>query len=195
MAGDDEVLAFLNLLVAPSASLGAGKSLALSGWLSDDGGRTFRNDGAVQIHVDHHALWINPADPDHLILGSDGGISASWDGTAHWRMFDNLALGQFYQVSYDMRTPYYVCGGLQDNNPWCGPSNNLSFHGIRNQDWYEVAYGDGFTTIVDPTDSTIVFMHMYMCIFIYTHRCMYGSNYARGESVCVYVCIYIYTCN
>lgn len=125
--------------------------------ISDDGGRSFRNDGAVQIHVDHHALWINPDDPDHLILGSDGGISASWDGAAHWRMFDNIALGQFYQVSYDMRTPYYVCGGLQDNDPWCGPSNNLSFHGIRNQDWYEVAYGDGFTTIVDPTDSTIVF--------------------------------------
>ncbi len=125
--------------------------------ISDDGGRTFRNDGAVQIHVDHHALWINPDDPDHLILGSDGGISASWDGAAHWRMFDNIALGQFYQVSYDMRTPYFVCGGLQDNDPWCGPSNNLSFHGIRHQDWYEVAYGDGFTTIVDPTDSTIVF--------------------------------------
>lgn len=125
--------------------------------VSDDGGATFRNDGATQIHVDHHALWINPNDPDHLILGSDGGISASWDGTEHWRMFDNLAIGQFYQVSYDMRTPYSVCGGLQDNNPWCGPSNNLSFHGIRHQDWYEVAYGDGFTTLVDPTDSTIVF--------------------------------------
>ena len=125
--------------------------------VSDDGGRTFRNDGSVQIHVDHHALWIDPNDPDHLILGSDGGVSASWDGTKHWRMFDNIALGQFYAVGYDMRDPYYVCGGLQDNNPWCGPSNTREFHGIRNQDWYETAYGDGFFTIVDPTDSTIVF--------------------------------------
>ncbi len=125
--------------------------------VSDDGGRTFRSDGATQIHVDHHALWINPNDPDHLILGSDGGVSASWDGTAHWRMFDNLALGQFYTISHDMRDPYYVCGGLQDNDPWCGPSNTRSFHGIRNQDWYETAYGDGFWTVVDPTDSTIVF--------------------------------------
>ena len=125
--------------------------------VSDDGGRTFRSDGAEQIHVDHHALWIDPADPDHLILGSDGGVAASWDGTAHWRMFDNIALGQFYAIGYDMRDPYYVCGGLQDNDPWCGPSNTLSFHGIRNQDWYETAYGDGFFTIVDPTDSTIVF--------------------------------------
>ncbi len=125
--------------------------------VSDDGGRTFRNDGAEQIHVDHHALWINPNDPDHLILGSDGGVTATWDGTAHWRMFDNLPLGQFYAIGFDMRDPYYVCGGLQDNDPWCGPSNTRSFHGIRHQDWYETAYGDGFFTIVDPTDSTIVF--------------------------------------
>ncbi len=125
--------------------------------VSDDGGRTFRSDGAAQVHVDHHALWINPADPDHLILGSDGGVAASWDGTGHWRMFDNLPLGQFYAIGFDMRDPYYVCGGLQDNDPWCGPSNTRSFHGIRHQDWYETAYGDGFFTIVDPTDSTIVF--------------------------------------
>ncbi len=125
--------------------------------VSDDGGRTFRNDGARQIHVDHHALWINPEDSDHLIIGSDGGVSASWDGTKSWRMFTNFALGQFYAVGYDMRDPYYVCGGLQDNDPWCGPSNTRSFHGIRHQDWYETAYGDGFFTIVDPTDSSIVF--------------------------------------
>ena len=125
--------------------------------VSDDAGRTFRSDGAAQVHVDHHALWINPDDPDHLILGSDGGVVASWDGTAHWRMFDNLPLGQFYAIGFDMRDPYYVCGGLQDNDPWCGPSNTRSFHGIRHQDWYETAYGDGFFTIVDPTDSTIVF--------------------------------------
>ncbi len=125
--------------------------------VSDDGGRTFRSDGATQVHVDHHDLWINPADPDHLILGSDGGVAASWDGTGHWRMFDNLPLGQFYAIGHDMRDPYFVCGGLQDNDAWCGPSNTRSFHGIRHQDWYEVAYGDGFFAIVDPTDSTIVY--------------------------------------
>ena len=125
--------------------------------VSDDAGRTFRDDGAAQIHVDHHALWIDPADSDHLVIGSDGGVSASWDGTANWRMFDNIALGQFYAIGYDMRDPYYVCGGLQDNDPWCGPSNTRSFLGIRHGDWYETAYGDGFYTIVDPTDSTIVF--------------------------------------
>ena len=109
------------------------------------------------IHVDHHALWINPHDPDHLILGSDGGVSASWDGTASWRMFDNLAIGQFYQIGLDMRDPYYVCGGLQDNDSWCGPSRTLNVHGIRNRDWYEVWGGDGFYNVIDPTDHTIVF--------------------------------------
>jgi photosystem II stability/assembly factor-like uncharacterized protein len=125
--------------------------------VSDDAGRTFRNDASEQIHVDHHDLWIDPNDPDHLIMGSDGGVTASWDGTKHWRMFDNIALGQFYAVGFDMRDPYYVCGGLQDNDSWCGPSNSRSFHGIRNHDWYEVVYGDGFTSIADPTDSSIVF--------------------------------------
>ena len=125
--------------------------------VSDDGGRTFRSDGAEQVHVDHHALWIDPNDPDHLILGNDGGVAASWDGTAHWQWFNNFPIGQFYAIGYDMRDPYYVCGGLQDNDAWCGPSNTRSFHGIRNEDWYETTYGDGFFTIVDPTDSTIVF--------------------------------------
>jgi photosystem II stability/assembly factor-like uncharacterized protein len=125
--------------------------------VSDDAGRTFRDDASEQIHVDHHALWINPNDPDHLIIGSDGGVSASWDGTATWRMFDNIPLGQFYQIGFDMRDPYYVCGGLQDNDAWCGPSNTRSMHGIRNQDWYEVKMGDGFFTLVDPNDSTVVF--------------------------------------
>ncbi len=125
--------------------------------VSDDGGRTFRNDGARRIHVDHHALWINPADSDHLIIGSDGGVAATWDGTNHWRMFDNLPLGQFYQIGVDMRDPYYVCGGLQDNDSWCGPSRTLTIHGIRNQDWYEVWGGDGFYNVIDPDDHTIVF--------------------------------------
>lgn len=126
-------------------------------FVSDDGGKTFRNDAARNIHVDHHALWIDPSDSDHLLLGSDGGVSTSWDGAEHWRMIDNLPIGQFYQIGVDMRDPYYVCGGLQDNDSWCGPSRTLSIHGIRNSDWYEVWGGDGFYNLVDPTDHTIVF--------------------------------------
>jgi photosystem II stability/assembly factor-like uncharacterized protein len=125
--------------------------------VSDDAGRTFRDDGAERIHVDHHALWINPADADHLLLWSDGGVAASWDGSASWRMFDNLPIGQFYQIGLDMRDPYYVCGGLQDNDNWCAPNRTLNIHGVRNQDWYEVWMGDGFYNVIDPTDHTIVF--------------------------------------
>jgi photosystem II stability/assembly factor-like uncharacterized protein len=125
--------------------------------VSDDGGKTFRNDGANAIHVDHHALWIDPSDSDHLIIGSDGGVAASFDRSENWRMYDNLAIGQFYQVGVDMRDPYYVCGGLQDNSSWCGPNQTLNRYGVRNADWYDVWGGDGFFNLVDPTDHTVMF--------------------------------------
>jgi photosystem II stability/assembly factor-like uncharacterized protein len=125
--------------------------------VSEDGGKTFRNDGAPGIHVDHHALWIDPTDSDHLILGSDGGVSRSYDRGVSWRKYDNLAIGQVYQVGVDMRDPYYVCGGLQDNSPWCGPSRTLNSYGIRNADWYDVWGGDGFFSVPDPNDSTTVY--------------------------------------
>ncbi|UCG86345.1 MAG: hypothetical protein JSW71_20985 [Gemmatimonadota bacterium] len=125
--------------------------------ISEDGGKTFRNDGAQDIHVDHHALWIDPRDSDHLIIGNDGGVAASFDRARSWRMYDNLAIGQFYQVGVDMRDPYYVCGGLQDNSSWCGPSRTLNAYGIKNSDWYDVWGGDGFFNLIDPTDHTILY--------------------------------------
>ncbi len=125
---------------------------------SDDGGRTWWDgDAAEDIHVDHHALWIDPADSNHLVLGSDGGLSVSRDGSRTWRHIDNLAVGQFYEVGYDMRDPYYVCGGLQDNGNWCGPSNSLTTYGVRNSDWYMVWSGDGFYNVPDPTNPDIVY--------------------------------------
>ncbi len=125
--------------------------------VSDDGGKTFRSDGAEQIHVDHHAFWIDPNDSDHLITGNDGGVAASFDRSGHWRMYDNLAIGQFYQVGVDMRDPYYVCGGLQDNSSWCGPNRTLNTYGIKNSDWIDVWGGDGFFNLIDPTDHTIIY--------------------------------------
>ena len=125
--------------------------------VSDDGGKTFRNDGATMVHVDHHALWIDPRDPDHLIMGSDGGVSGSFDGSKTWREYDNLAVGQFYQINVDMRDPYYVCGGLQDNSSWCAPHNTRSMYGIRNNDWYDVSGGDGFFNVIDPTNPMIMY--------------------------------------
>jgi photosystem II stability/assembly factor-like uncharacterized protein len=125
--------------------------------VSDDGGKTFRSDGANGIHVDHHALWIDPNDSDHLIIGNDGGVAASFDRSENWRMYNNLPIGQFYQIGVDMRDPYYVCGGLQDNSSWCGPSRTLNQYGIRNADWYDVWGGDGFFNLIDPSDHTIVY--------------------------------------
>lgn len=124
---------------------------------SSDGGKNFTADAATGVHSDHHALWIDPGNSDHLLLGGDGGVSVSWDRSDHWRQLTNIVLAQFYEIGVDMRDPYYVCGGLQDNGSWCGPSNTLSNQGIRNKDWYNVGGGDGFHTVIDPSDHAILF--------------------------------------
>jgi photosystem II stability/assembly factor-like uncharacterized protein len=119
--------------------------------VSDDGGRRFRNDGARTIHVDHHAMWINPADPDHLLLGNDGGLHATYDRCRAWEHIDNLPIGQFYAICVDDRRPYRVYGGLQDNGTWGGPSHSRN-RGIVNQDWSFLNGADGFTPRIDPKD-------------------------------------------
>jgi photosystem II stability/assembly factor-like uncharacterized protein len=132
-------------------------SLGVSLSVSDDGGRTWRNDGASNIHVDHHAMWINPANPDHIVLGSDGGVSISHDRSRNWVYMTNLPFSQPYKVSFDMQTPYHVCTGLQDNNTWCGPSAVRTNTGIINDDWYVISGGDGFQPLMDPNDARIVY--------------------------------------
>jgi photosystem II stability/assembly factor-like uncharacterized protein len=124
---------------------------------SSDGGKTFTPDAASEVHSDHHALWIDPANSSHLILGGDGGLDISFDRSDNWRQIDNMILSQFYEIDVDMRDPYYVCGGLQDNGSWCGPSNTLSNQGIRNGDWYNVGSGDGFYAAIDPDNPDIMF--------------------------------------
>ena len=132
-------------------------SLGVSLNLSDDGGRTWRTDGATNIHVDHHAMWINPANPDHIVLGSDGGVAISHDRSRTWVYMTNLPFSQPYKVSFDMQTPYHVCTGLQDNNTWCGPSAVRTNSGIINDDWYVISGGDGFQPLMDPTNPRIVY--------------------------------------
>ncbi|MDH5760198.1 MAG: hypothetical protein OEZ65_11465 [Gemmatimonadota bacterium] len=119
--------------------------------VSEDGGRSFTampND----VHSDFHALWIDPSDPRHLMVGTDGGVYVSRDRARHWRFVDNLPVGQFYHVSVDMEVPYNIFGGMQDNGSWRGPSDVWSVGGIRNFHWREVAFGDGFNTLIDPRD-------------------------------------------
>jgi photosystem II stability/assembly factor-like uncharacterized protein len=124
---------------------------------SVDGGRTFTSDAARDVHSDHHALWIDPNNSDHLILGGDGGVSISWDRANSWRQLMNLPISQFYEISADMRDPYHVCGGLQDNGSWCAPSDTRSNQGIRPKDWYNVGSGDGFYAVLHGTNSRIMF--------------------------------------
>ncbi len=117
---------------------------------SSDGGKNFTSDAAAGVHLDHHALWIDPANSDHMILGSDGGVSVTWDRGENWRQLRNLPVSQFYQIGVDMRVPYHVCGGLQDNGSWCAPSDTWSNQGIRTRDWYNIGSGDGFFTVMHP---------------------------------------------
>jgi photosystem II stability/assembly factor-like uncharacterized protein len=131
--------------------------LGVSLHVSDDGGRTFRADGAERIHVDHHAMWINPRDPRHIIIGNDGGVSISHDRSGTWVWMPNLLGAQAYHVEFDMQTPYHVCAGLQDNNTWCGPSAVRTNSGIHNDNWYVISGGDGFQPLMDPTDARIVY--------------------------------------
>jgi photosystem II stability/assembly factor-like uncharacterized protein len=121
-----------------------------------DGGKTWRQVQGL-AHSDHHAIWINPKNHDQLIVGNDGGIDVTYDQTETWEFVNTVAVGQFYKVSADMRKPYYVCGGLQDNGSWCGPSATRSANGILNSDWYRVGGGDGFYTANDPSDWSVVY--------------------------------------
>jgi photosystem II stability/assembly factor-like uncharacterized protein len=123
---------------------------------STDGGKTFRQVQGI-AHSDHHALWIDPKNPNHLILGNDGGLDVSYDQGETWEFVNTIAVGQFYGISADMQKPYYVCGGLQDNGSWCGPSAVRSQTGILNEDWFRVGGGDGFYTQNDPTDWTVLY--------------------------------------
>lgn len=126
--------------------------------ISDDGGRTFRDgDGAEGIHVDHHALWIDPANSNHLLLGNDGGVATSIDRGESWREIDNLPIGQFYEIGVSMEDPYLVCGGLQDNSSWCAHHDTGTQYGIMNGNWIDVSGGDGFYNKVDPNDPNIVY--------------------------------------
>ncbi|HKF22074.1 MAG TPA: hypothetical protein VKE93_10920 [Candidatus Angelobacter sp.] len=110
--------------------------------LSEDGGKTARPTSA-RVHVDHHTMWIDPMDPSRIINGNDGGAYISADAGHTWRYLDNLPIEQFYSVAADDETPYMLCGGLQDNNAWCGPSSTLSRGPISGADWFTVTGGDG----------------------------------------------------
>jgi len=126
--------------------------------VTEDGGKTWKRLGEKHKHVDNHALWIDPADTNHLVNGNDGGVYESWDRGATWEFKSNLPVTQFYRVAVDESKPFYfVYGGTQDNTSLGGPSRTTTVHGIVNSDWFVTTGGDGFFSAVDPKDPNIVY--------------------------------------
>ena len=124
---------------------------------SSDGGKSFTTI-ARTIHPDHHALWINPKDGQHLIVGNDGGLFTSKDRGQTFTPNRGLVISQFYGVAVDTRTPYRVYGGLQDNGSWGGPTATHFEDGITQSDWRRLLAADGFQAAVDPTDPNTVYV-------------------------------------
>ncbi len=125
---------------------------------SDDGGKTLHRINEVNHHGDNHALWIDPDNTKHCLMGSDGGVAETLDGFTSWQFKANLPTVQFYDVAVDNALPFYnVCGGTQDNYSWCGPSRTKNVNGIMNSDWFVTTGGDGFRSQVDPEDPNTVY--------------------------------------
>jgi photosystem II stability/assembly factor-like uncharacterized protein len=122
-----------------------------------DGGKNVHVDIAESTHDDVHAIWIDPANSNHVLIGNDGGVAVSWDQAKTWNFIPNLPVGLFYHVSVDMATPYNICGGMQDNYSWCGPSAVRGAAGIAGFNWATMQGGDGFVAIQDPTDFRIAY--------------------------------------
>ncbi|MFW6145416.1 MAG: VPS10 domain-containing protein [bacterium] len=118
---------------------------------SEDKGESFETMPG-KIHSDFHAMWINPNDASHMLVGSDGGVGITHDKGETWRFVENLPLAQYYHISVDDQIPYKIYGGMQDNGSWAGPSSVWEDGGIRNSMWQEVGFGDGFGTLSDPDD-------------------------------------------
>ena len=121
--------------------------------MSEDGGLTFPTEIASSVHLDHHAWWIDPENPKHMIEGNDGGMAITYDMGKSWRHITNLPLGQFYHVDVDNEQPYNIYGGLQDNGSWRGPAYTWTNGGIINEFWDFIIGGDGFDAKPVPGDT------------------------------------------
>ncbi len=139
--------------------------LGASMYYSEDGGRTWDADLIARsirekraVHGDHHALWINPHNSNHMVLGSDGGVYLSYDRGNKWVFRDNLPIGQIYELGFDMSTPYNIGAGLQDNGTWYGPSAAWFRPRITTDEWFKIGGADGFYVQIDPRDPDRIYV-------------------------------------
>ncbi len=155
---------FSNLYIDPNNDLriwiaalqGSGEMSGVA--YSQDGGKTFIADWGLNVHPDFHAMWIDPANSGHIFIGVDGGLYVTRDGGVDWEHLNQIAIGQAYQVGYDMAQPYHVCAGFQDNGSVCGPTTTRNRTGILNSDWLTVLGGDGFHSQPDQADPNLVYV-------------------------------------
>ncbi len=142
--------------------------------VSDDGGKTFREDSFKNVHPDCHALVVDPRNPKRVLLGTDGGPYQSYDGGKRWDLMNRMAAGEYYRISTDDSVPYRICGGLQDNSNWLGPSRTWTKAGILNTDWIMIGGGDGFSCVFDPADPNVIYTESQSADF-------YRFNVRNGE--------------
>ncbi|MEN8201353.1 MAG: glycosyl hydrolase [Bacteroidota bacterium] len=133
-------------------------SMETYSYVTKDGGKTWDRLGNNNRHVDDHALWIDPSDTRHFLIGGDGGVYETFDGGKTCQFKSNLPVTQFYRVNVDNVQPFYnVYGGTQDNRTLGGPSMNKSSVGVSSEDWTFIKGGDGFWVAIDPEDPNIVY--------------------------------------
>ncbi|MGB5321770.1 VPS10 domain-containing protein [Lutimonas sp.] len=127
--------------------------------VSYDGGKTFDKtpmipaDETKGIHADFHAFWVNPNDPQHFMIGGDGGLGITYDHGKSWYFPETIPVAQFYHIGVDHDRPYNVYGGMQDNGNWSGPGYTWKRGGIRTLYWQYLVGGDGFDISPDLTNS------------------------------------------
>jgi photosystem II stability/assembly factor-like uncharacterized protein len=148
-----------------------------------DGGKTWKNIGNNNRHVDDHALWIDPSNTNHFMIGGDGGIYETYDHGANWDFKENLPITQFYRVAVDDAEPFYnVYGGTQDNNSMGGPSRTLYRQGATNDDWVRTLGGDGFWQAIEPGNPNIVYSeYQYGNMFRYDKQSGAAENIKPRE--------------
>jgi photosystem II stability/assembly factor-like uncharacterized protein len=150
---------------------------------TEDAGKTWDRISTSTRHVDDHALWIDPADTDHFIIGGDGGIYETWDAGSTFDFKENLPVTQFYRVHVDNEKPFYnVYGGTQDNNTMGGPSQTINRDGVTNDEWYVTLGGDGFWIATDPKDPNIVYTeYQYGNVYRYDKKSEEAINIKPRE--------------